>query len=321
MSENILNKPMAEIDCSIVIPVYCNELNLDPTFNKISDVVIKQNSGLKFEIIFVDDGSTDRSFDKLMELKNANNDLIKVIKFTRNFGQVNALYAGYAHAKGKCIVNISADLQDPPELINEMLKYHFEENYHIVICSRSDREESYFRRKTSSFFYNTMRKLSFTNMPAGGFDFLLVSSNVKKLILNNMEANAFWQGQILWTGYSVKFIPYKRLHREIGESKWTFSKKMKYLIDGVLGYSFFPIRIMSILGLLISLSGFLYSIFIIIAKLTGNVPFQGWAPLMILILLLSGFQMLMLGVIGEYLWRTLDEVRRRQLYVVENIYD
>ena len=166
-----------------------------------------------------------------------------------------------------------------------------------------------------------MKKLSFTNMPEGGFDFLLVSSTVKKLILNNMEANAFWQGQILWTGYKVKFIPYKRLNREIGESKWTFSKKMKYLIDGVLGYSFFPIRIMSILGMLISLSGFLYSLFIIIAKLTGNVPFQGWAPLMIIILMLSGFQMLMLGIIGEYLWRTLDEVRRRQLYVVENIYE
>jgi dolichol-phosphate mannosyltransferase len=158
-------------------------------------------------------------------------------------------------------------------------------------------------------------------MPQGGFDFLLVSQNVKKLILNNMEANAFWQGQILWTGYNVKFIPYKRMKREIGESKWTFSKKVKYLIDGVLGYSFFPIRIMSILGVIISLSGFLYSIFIIIAKITGNVPFQGWAPLMIIILLLSGFQMMMLGIIGEYLWRTLDEVRRRQLYVIENIYE
>jgi dolichol-phosphate mannosyltransferase len=234
---------------------------------------------------------------------------------------VNALYAGYLHSKGKCIVNISADLQDPPELINEMLNHYFKEGFQIVVCTRSDREESYFRRKTSSFFYRAMRKLSFSNMPQGGFDFLLVSQNVKKLILNNMEANAFWQGQILWTGYNVKFIPYKRMKREIGESKWTFSKKVKYLIDGVLGYSFFPIRIMSILGVIISLSGFLYSIFIIIAKITGNVPFQGWAPLMIIILLLSGFQMMMLGIIGEYLWRTLDEVRRRQLYVIENIYE
>jgi dolichol-phosphate mannosyltransferase len=310
-----------EIDCSIVIPVYFNEFNVEPTFNKINDVVIKKNPHLRFEIIFVDDGSADNSVGKLLELKKANDSLIKVIKFTRNFGQVNAIYAGYSRAKGKCIVNISADLQDSPELINQMLKFHFEEHYPIVICSRSDREESYARRTTSKMFYSVMRKLSFSNMPAGGFDFVLIENKVKSLLLNNMEANAFWQGQVLWTGYRVKFIPYTRQNREIGESKWTFSKKMKYLIDGVLGYSFLPIRLISIVGILISLSGFLYAFFIVIAKLSGNVPFQGWAPLMIIVLLLSGFQMLMLGIIGEYLWRTLDEVRRRQAYVIENIYD
>lgn len=310
-----------EIDCSIVIPVFCNELNIEPTFGKINDVVIKKNPHLKFEVIFVDDGSYDNSLAKLLELKQANSSLVKVIKLTRNFGQVSAIYAGYSRAKGKCIVNISADLQDSPELINEMLKYHYEEHFPIVICTRSDREESFARRTTSKLFYSVMRKLSFSNMPSGGFDFLLIENKVKSLLLSNMEANAFWQGQILWTGYAVKFIPYTRQKRELGESKWTFSKKLKYLIDGVLGYSFLPIRIMSILGLLISLSGFIYSIFIVIAKITGNVPFQGWAPLMIIVLLLSGFQMLMLGIIGEYLWRTLDEVRRRQAYVIENIYD
>lgn len=310
-----------DISCSIVIPVFCNELNIEPTFNKINEVVIKKNPHLKIEIIFVDDGSYDNSFAKLIELKNANEGLIKIIKFTRNFGQVNAIYAGYSRAKGKCIVNISADLQDSPELINEMFRYHYEENYPVVICTRSDRDESFARRTTSKVFYAAMRKLSFSNMPAGGFDFLLIDQKVKSLLLSNMEANAFWQGQILWTGYRVKFIPYTRQKRELGESKWTFSKKLKYLIDGVLGYSFLPIRLMSILGLLISLSGFIYSIFIVIAKITGNVPFQGWAPLMILVLLLSGFQMLMLGVIGEYLWRTLDEVRRRQAYVIESFYD
>ncbi|MCC6865621.1 MAG: glycosyltransferase family 2 protein [Ignavibacteria bacterium] len=310
-----------EINCSIVIPVYCNELNVEPTFNKIYEVVIKQNPGMTFEVIFVDDGSYDNSMEKLIKLKENHNDLIKIIKLTRNFGQVNAIYAGYSKAKGKCIVNISADLQDNPELINDMFKYFYEENYPIVICTRSDREETFARRTTSKLFYAAMRKLSFSDMPSGGFDFLLIDAKVKNLLLNNMEANAFWQGQILWTGYRVKYIPYTRQKRELGESKWTFSKKMKYLIDGVLGYSFLPIRIISILGIIISLSGFLYAIFIVIAKFTGNVPFQGWAPLMIIVLLLSGFQMLMLGIIGEYLWRTLDEVRRRQAYVIENIYE
>lgn len=312
---------IAEISCSIVIPVFCNELNVEPAFNKINEVVIKKNPNLKFEIIFVDDGSYDNSFEKLISLKNAHPGLIKIVKLTRNFGQVNAIYAGYSKAKGKCIINISADLQDSPELINDMFRFYFEEKYPIVICTRSDRDESFLRRFTSKIFYAAMRKLSFSNMPAGGFDFLLIDSKVKSLLLSNMEANAFWQGQILWTGYNVKFIPYTRQKRELGESKWTFSKKLKYLIDGVLGYSFLPIRLMSILGLLISLTGFLYSIFIVIAKITGNVPFQGWAPLMIIVLLLSGFQMLMLGIIGEYLWRTLDEVRRRQAFVIENIYE
>lgn len=316
-----IGKPASNIDCSIIIPVYCNEQNVWPTFRKIHEAVILHNPKMVFEVIFVDDGSYDNSMEKLIELRDAYKDIIKVIKLTRNFGQVNALYAGYAHSRGKCIVNISADLQDPPELINDMLKYHFEENYPIVVCTRSEREESYFRRKTSSFFYKAMRKLSFSNMPPGGFDFLLVGSKIKKLILDNMEANAFWQGQILWTGYRAKFIPYKRMAREIGESKWTFSKKLKYLIDGVLGYSFFPIRIMSILGLIISLSGFVYAIVIVIAKFAGSYPFQGWAPLMVIVLFLSGFQMLMLGIIGEYLWRTLDEVRRRQLYIIDEIYE
>lgn len=310
-----------EISCSIVIPVYCNELNVEPTFSKIYEDVIIKNPHLTFEVIFVDDGSYDNSLEKLVKLKNANEGLIKIIKLTRNFGQVNAIYAGYSKARGKCIINISADLQDSPELINEMFRYYYEEKFPIVICTRSDREESFIRRSTSKIFYAAMRKLSFSDMPSGGFDFLLIDFKVKSLLLSNMEANAFWQGQILWTGYKVKFIPYTRQKRELGESKWTFSKKLKYLIDGVLGYSFLPIRLMSILGLLISLSGFLYSIFIVIAKITGNVPFQGWAPLMIIVLLLSGFQMLMLGVIGEYLWRTLDEVRRRQAYVIENFYE
>jgi dolichol-phosphate mannosyltransferase len=309
------------IDFSIVIPVYYNEGSLKLIFQAIDEKVIKRNPDKSCEIIFVDDGSGDNSFHELMEIWNENPGVVKVIKFVRNFGQLQAIMAGYRLARGKCVISISADLQDPPELINDMIESHFEEDYQIVVCSRESRDESFFRRGTSEVFYYLMKRLSFPNMPAKGFDYVLLSDRVKNIILENQESNAFFQGQILWTGYKIKFIPYKRQKRSIGKSRWTFSKKIKYLIDGVLSYSYFPLRAMSVTGLIVSLLGFLYALIIFISRIVGSVPIQGWAPLMIIVLVLSGIQMLMLGIIGEYLWRTLDQVRNRQSYIIERIFD
>ncbi len=306
-------------DISIVVPVYYNQGSLLKTYSRIVDDVLKKYNDKTYEFIFVDDGSRDKSFEELIQIKNINQDHVKIIKFSRNFGQVAAILAGYQQAQGKCIINISADLQDPPELIKQMLDYFFNEHSEIVICNRIDRDESLFRRATSRFFYNLMKKLCFPNMPSGGFDFILISRKVADIILSNNEANMFLQGQILWTGFNIKYIPYKRLKREIGKSRWTFGKKIKYLLDGILGYSYFPLRLISIIGILTSFFGFLYAFVILYNRLFGNVPFEGWAPLMILILLLSGIQMLMLGVIGEYLWRALDQVRKRPQYIIENI--
>jgi len=309
------------IHCSIIIPVYYNEGTLAKTFDYLKEEVIKKNSNRIFEIIFIDDGSGDGSLEELMRVKKENGDLVKIIKFTRNFGQVAAVMAGYQHATGECIVNISADLQDPPELINEMLNHHFNNDYEIIICHREDRDESFFRKTTSGIFYKLIRKLSFPNMPDGGFDFALISNRVKENILSKREANPFWQGQILWTGYNVKYIPYERKKREIGKSKWSFSKKIKYLIDGVMSYSYFPLRLMSVTGIIVSIAGFIYAINILVARIFGAVPVKGWAPLMIMLLILSGIQMLMLGVIGEYLWRTLDQARNRQPFIIDKIYE
>jgi len=158
-------------------------------------------------------------------------------------------------------------------------------------------------------------------MPPGGFDYYLISNNVKEMILIFREANPFFQGQLLWTGFDIKFIPYKREKRKIGKSRWTYGKKVKMLIDGVLAYSYSPIRMMSIFGGVIAILGFLYAIWLIIAKLIGIALIPGLAPIIILIVVLSGIQMLMLGIIGEYLWRTLDQVRNRPPYVIEKIYD
>ena len=309
------------VDYSIIIPVYCNEGSLRDLYQKIQTDVVQKNSEKTHEIIFIDDGSFDASFAVLLELKNQDLEHIKIIKFTRNFGQVAAVLAGYQHAKGNCIVNISADLQDPPRLINEMLNAYFDEHYDVVICHRDSRDESFFRIFTSGLFYRTMKKLSFPDMPPGGFDYFLMSRRVRTQVLLNKESNPFIQGKIMWTGFNKKFIPYIRENRKSGTSKWTFSKKIKYLIDGIMGYSYMPLRLMSLIGMCVSILGFTYALIILFAKFFGGIPTQGWAPLMITILILSGIQMLMLGIIGEYLWRALDQVRNRPLYIIEELYD
>lgn len=309
------------VDYSIVIPVYCNQGSLEKTYSKLYEEVVQLNKDLSYEIIFIDDGSYDSSFEELSRIRDIDPEHIRIIKFTRNFGQVSAITAGYHLARGKCIINISADLQDPPSLINEMLSTHFNDTYDIVVCTRESRDETVFRTITSKIFYKIMNKLTFPNMPIGGFDFVLISNKVRDIILSKKEANPFWQGQILWTGFNLKFIPYKRERREVGTSMWTTSKKIKYLIDGIMAYSYFPLRIMSVTGLIVSIIGFLYALYIFFARILGSVPIQGWAPLMIIILVLSGIQMLMLGIVGEYLWRTLDQVRNRPPYVIEKIYE
>ena len=310
------------IDCSIIIPVYFNEGSLAKLYDLLKSDVFEKNPNLKFETIFVDDGSGDNSLEVLLSIKeNYKNDSLKVVQLSRNFGQVSAILAGLRLAEGKCFVNISADIQDPPELINEMIRYFYDEQNEIVICSRSDRDESYYRKVTSSIFYNIMRKLSFSQMPKGGFDYMLYGAKTRDYIINNFDANPFFQGMLLWTGYKIKFISYIRKKREEGKSKWSFNKKIKYLIDGILSYSYFPIRMISVFGIIIALLGFIYAIVIIFAKIFGDIPFKGWAPLMILILVLSGIQMIMLGIIGEYLWRTFDQVRHKQPYLIEKIFD
>lgn len=310
-----------KILCSIVVPVYFNEGSLGLLFRAINSEVILKNPGIDFEVIFVDDGSGDGSYAEILKLRNENPSLVRAVKFTRNFGQVYAVLAGYKYAKGHCMVNISADLQDPPSLISEMLDAFINEGYQVVIAARESRDESYYRRKTSAVFYKLMRRLTFNNMPAGGFDYALLSRKVTDFIVDNQEANPFWQGQILWTGYKTKFISYKRQKRLMGTSRWSLAGKIKYLIDGVLGYSYYPLRLISVLGILTAFGGFVYAVVIVIARFFADVPFKGWAPIMILILILSGIQMIMLGVIGEYLWRTLDQVRKRVPYIVERADD
>ncbi|MCA1954954.1 MAG: glycosyltransferase family 2 protein [Anaerolinea sp.] len=308
-------------DFTIVIPVYYNEGCLKPLMHNLYEEVLLKNPQRCGEIIFVDDGSGDRSLQELLQLQNEYPALIKVIQLTRNFGQGNAVLAGFHQARGKCVITMSADGQDPVSLINQMLDAHYQENFDIVACSRVGRDESYYRKITSQFFYMLMQKLTFPNMPKGGFDFLLMSRRALETSLRNWDQNIFLQGQLLWMGYPIKFIEYHRQRRIAGKSRWTFAKKLTMLIDGILAYSFFPIRMISAIGFIVAILGFLYAAWIFVAWFIWGNPVQGWAPLMIMILVMGGLQMLMLGVIGEYLWRTLSQTRHRDLYIVQQLYD
>lgn len=308
-------------DYSCVLPVYYNEGALTNTFKQLKERVIDANPGYTAEIIFVDDGSGDGSYRELVKLRNDNPGLVRVVKLTRNFGQVSALMAGFSQARGRCVVALSADGQDPVDLINEMIKGHFDDRYELVICHREERDESFTRRLTSEVFYSLVRRLSFSNMPVGGFDYFLMGRRALDVLLRNSEAHPFLQGQVLWTGFPVRYISYRRQAREIGESRWTLGKKVTYLIDGVMSYSSMPIRLMSVAGFVIASTGFLYALYIIATRLIWGSVIQGWAALMVVILVLGGIQLLMLGVIGEYMWRTLAQARGRDAYVIEEVLD
>ena len=322
MKQRLLNKiVMSDVDYSIVIPVYYNEGCLIPLVQSLESIVFQKNPTYKPEIVFVDDGSGDASLAELLKIQKDFPEIVRIIKLTRNFGQGGASIAGYDHARGKCVITMSADGQEPPEIINEMLKAFFDEGFEIVICPRAGRDESLYRKLTSKFYFYVMRKLTFKNMPEGGFDFWLMSRRAVGIFLRNLDAHPSGQGQVLWMGFKTKFISYHRRARLAGASRWTFGKKFTSFLDGILAYSFVPIRFISLAGCLFSLLGFVYAGLILIDGLFLGNPVKGWAPLMIMVLIMGGFQMIMLGVIGEYLWRTLAQVRRRDMYLIDAIYE
>ena len=193
----------------------------------------------------------------------------------------------------------------------------WQEGNEIVICHRTDREDGFIANNTSKIFYKLMKYVN-PKMPNGGFDFLLLDKKAVNVLNQIDERNRFFQGDVLWLGFNTAFIPYRRIKRAIGKSQWTLSKKIKYFIDGLLNTSYVPIRLMSFLGLCFSFVGFLYSLIIIYSRFVNNTPFNGWAPIMILLLIIGGMIMVMLGIIGEYVWRAYDETRKRPIYIIKD---
>ena len=302
---------------SFIIPVYRNEETLQALHRQLNEVSIELASKCDFEFIYIDDGSDDSSLKQLLSIQEID-PRVNVISFSKNFGQVAALSCGLKEANGDAAILMAADLQEPTSLISEMVE-SWEQGNEITIGYRSSREDGVIDKATSKFFYRLI-KFSSTQMPSGGFDFAFLDRKAVDALNQIKEKNRFLQGDMLNIGYNVKFIPYKRQKSASKNPSSSFSKRLKYFIDGILNTSYLPIRLMSLLGVATAFAGFVYAGGIVYLKIAHQTPFKGWAPIMILILIIGGLLMLMLGVIGEYLWRIYDEVRNRPNYIIKKKY-
>lgn len=304
---------------SVIIPCYFNEKNIP-----VTKAELIQNEGLfpkdvTFEYVLVDDGSKDGTLNELLKFKEECPNKVKLIKLSGNFGSYNAILAGMNYATGDCNVILAADLQDPPELIVKMYEYWLK-GIRFVIANRQDRDESFLQRAFSESYHYLIRKFALKNVPKGGFDLVLFDKQLKDDVVGINEKNTNQIYLLSWLKYDYVNIPYKRRKREIGKSRWTLQKKIKLFVDSFVSFSFFPIRMISVTGLILGLIAFLYGLFVIYAKISGLVPLEGWSAMMVVILFVSSFQMIALGIIGEYVWRAMDAARNRPNFVVDKTY-
>ena len=308
---------MAKI--SIIIPCFFNEENIPLLKERLLSNENNFSKDTEFEYVFVDDGSKDNTLAELIKFKEEKPDKVKVIKLSGNFGSYNAILAGMSKATGDCNVVISADLQDPPELISKMYEYWLK-GIKLVLANREKREDNYLQRLFSNTYHYLIRKFAIKNMPKGGFDFVLFDKKLKDEILKINERNTNQLFLLTWLKYDYVTIPYIRKKRETGKSRWTTSKKVKLFIDSFVSFSFFPIRLISFIGLFLGMISLLYGLFVVICRVFGIIHLEGWAAIMAVLLFVSAFQMISIGILGEYVWRALDAARNRPNYIIEEIY-
>lgn len=291
---------------SIVVPVYYNEQSLPHLFvhlQKLEQSLI--NKDIATELIFVDDGSGDDSFAELLNIKHARPET-KIIKLTRNFGNVRAEKAGYPYVTGDCFCCLAADLQDPPELIDEMADYWLA-GEKFIICTREERVDPPLTTLFANLYYRMVRSFVIRNYPKGGYDLALMDRDMLPYMRNsgkNINPALF----AFSLGYEPIVIKYKRQKREFGKSRWTFAKKFNYFIDSILGYSVIPIHIISWIGIALAIVSFGYGLFTVFEVLIKGIEVRGFASLFTLTAFLSGLILIMLGIIGQYIWRIFDEI-------------
>lgn len=302
---------------SIVVPVYQNEANLDDTIPKLLSLQ-ESLSSYNLELVFVDDGSTDKSFEVLLKYQLCYPAKIKIVKLTKNFGQTPATQVGLREADGDCIGIISADLQDPYELFATMVA-KWETGTKLVIAEREKREEGKWHSFISGLYWKMINRYAIKDFPIGGFDFCLMDKKVRDDIVRINEKNTSIFPLIFSLGYDYDILPFTRKLRSAGKSQWTFSKKVKLTIDTFVGFTYLPVRIISLLGIITSIATFLYSLLIFLRWLILGSTVAGWTTIAILVSMLGGLILLSLGIISEYLWRILDETRKRPNFVIDRV--
>ncbi len=301
---------------SVIVPCY-NEEQAIPLFFEEMKKTAEQMGEVDFEIIFVDDGSKDRTLSVCKALC-AEDPRIKYISFLRNFGKEAAIYAGFWHAKGDYVVLMDADLQDPPSLLPEMFRLIKEEGYDSVATRRVSRKgepliRSFFARK----FYRIMNVISTTDIVDGARDYRLMTRRFVNSMLELKEYNRFSKGLFGWVGYKTKWLEYENVNRVAGETKWSFWKLLLYSIEGIVAFSTMPLMIAVFTGMFFCCIALLFIIVIIVRTMLFGDPVAGWPSMICIMLLIGGVQLFCVGILGEYLAKTYLEVKRRPIYLVK----
>lgn len=300
---------------SLVIPVYFNEENLLPLYNNLKDKFIDKID-YEYEIIMVNDGSKDNSYSVMKELAQ-NDSNIKIYSLSRNFGSHAACLCGMTHSTGDCAIIKAADLQEPTELLIDMVE-SWENGNNVVLACREGREERKSQTVFANLYYWLVRKTSLPTMPKNGFDIYLLDRKVINVLDNLDEKNSAITGQILWSGFKTGVVYYTRKARQIGKSRWTLKKKIGLVSDTLFSFSTLPIRLLEIVGCLSFIVAVVWGIFVFVSKLGGNIDVDGFTTLFIFNLLSFGIIMTSMGILGEYLWRTFDASRNRPPYIIED---
>jgi glycosyltransferase involved in cell wall biosynthesis len=302
---------------SIVVPVYNEAANVEALFARLIPVLEKL--GAPYEVVCVNDGSIDDSLGRLLEIRKRL-PALKIINLSRNFGKDIALSAGIDHASGDAVIPIDADLQDPPELIGEMVA-KWREGFDVVYGQRVSREGDAFGKQiTARMFYRAMERMTDVAMPRDAGDFRLIDRRVVDVLKKLPERSRFMKGLFAWVGFRQAALPYDREMRHAGATNWSYWRLWNFAIDGVTSFSSSPLKVWSYVGLGISGLSFLYAIFLATLVLIHGIDVPGYASLMVVVLFLGGIQLITLGIIGEYIGRIYNEVKGRPLYLVSELY-